>query len=1119
MDFKAAGNFQFLKHRLLTKTLLIMNLITILTVVACLHVSAGGYAQKITLHEKDVSLEKIFKEIKGQTGYGFIYNYDWLQETGKVSISVTDAPINEVLDLCFQNQPLTYEIVGNIISLRKRNKSFGGDSLIDLHNKLTEIKGRVTNSHGEPIANANVTIKRDEHGTITNADGRFSLNNVRADDQIIISFIGYKTQTIKVGDRMDFTIVLDVTTNDLDKVVVQAYGTTSQRLATGNIGTVTAEQIAKQPVMNVLEALQGQVAGVVVTNTSGYASGTIKVEIRGRNTINPNFPSDPLYIIDGVPLTILDLTGQSNAGTGSQGVIQSGLGSPANGQSPFFSINPSDIESVTVLKDADATAIYGSRGSNGVILITTKKGKAGKTHFDLNVYRGISQVPGYYNMLNTQQYVAMRKEALANDGLPVDINNAADLVVWDTTRYTNWQKNLWGNLGRTTDVEASLSGGDARTTFRIGTGYHYQTEILTSSGANQRGSLSFNINHKSLNQRLNFGLTGTYTLVSSNMIFVPGGINLPPNSPPIWDSKGNLNYAGWSPLDGSFPGAPLLQPYSTKSNLLNSNMVLSYELLKGWVLRANLGYNNILTNQNYITPIASQDPVYNPTGTSYFGSTLIHTLIVEPQMEYDRFIGKGKLNILAGVSYQSTAATSDYLIGRGYNNDALLTSVGNAPAQTANNSLAEYKYEAVFGRINYNWENKYILNLNARRDGSTRFGPGRQFGNFGSAGMAWIFSEEKLVKSMLPFLSLGKIRSSYGTTGNDQIGSYAYLSQWSYNRFTYNNTLPLTPLGHTDSTLHWEVNRKLEAALDLGFWNDRINIEAAWYSNRCNDQLVQFPTPAFSGFTYVNSNSPADVQNTGWEFLLNAKVFDKQNFIWSAKFNMGINRNKLIAYPNLSQSPYQELLVVGQSINLIKLLHNTGVNPQTGLYTFQDKNKDGQITIDQTGQSVDDRYVHDLNPKFDGGFTNTFSYKNWELSVFFYFKKQIGRNIHASLDFPGDNTNQPVDVLNRWQKPGDITSTARFTTNPYSDNSYIDYLLYSDAVLMDASFIRLQNLSLTYALPAEWLKKSGIGNFRIYVRGQNLFIITKYKGLDPEVQNFGTPPLARIITAGISCNF
>jgi hypothetical protein len=507
----------------------------------------------------------------------------------------------------------------------------------------------------------------------------------------------------------------------------------------------------------------------------------------------------------------------------------------------------------------------------------------------------------------------------------------------------------------------------------------------------------------------------------------------------------------------------LLQTYTTSGNFLNSDLTVSYELAKGLTTRVNLGYNNNTTNDTYITPLASFQPNTNGISSAAFGYTFFHNVIIEPQLEYNKLIGKGKLDVLAGASVQDAAATVVSLYGEGYPDDSSLGSLGGAAQQFASNTGSQYKYAAVFARIGYNWEDKYILNLNGRRDGSTRFGPGRQFGNFGSVGVAYIFSEEKWLKEHLPFLSLGKIRSSYGTTGGDAIPDYQYQTRWIYGTQPYNGNLPLTPQGHTDSLLHWQVNKKLEAAIDLGFLKDRLLFEASWYRNRCNDQLVGFPLPSLTGFTSVITNSPADVQNTGVETSLNARIIDGSDFKWSAKFNIGFNRNKLLAYPNLSQSPYAGTLAIGQSLDIIYLFRFVGIDPQTGQYAFEDKNHDGQITYNYGSHANDDLYPVNLDPKYSGGFTSNFSWKNWEMSVFFYFTKKSAFNVMQQFSPPGTASNEPVYVLGRWQKPGDITDIPGFTTNDGTASQ--NFFSTSTGVISDDTFIRLQNLALSYSIP------------------------------------------------------
>lgn len=1123
MEFLFYNSTPYYRYR---RMLLFMRLTTILLLVGVLHAGAKGFSQTVTLSVANMPLDKVCIEIEKQTGYYFVYAKNLNEKSHLINVEIKRASVENALHQVFEGLPYIYQVIGKVVVVNTVNRIKNDSGVVGSLGGLSEIKGRVTNAQGEPLVNATVMCKKNTRGTQTNANGEFWLKGLSPDDKITITYIGYKPQSIKIGDRTSLTIILDVTDNELDKAVVQAYGTTSQRLTTGNIGKVTAEDIEKQPVMNPLMALQGRVAGLAISPTSGYASGPIKVEIRGRNSIDNGFVTDPLYIIDGVPLTVLDASGTANTGLGSSfshGFDQTGM-SPAGGQSPLYSLNPADIESIEVLKDADATAIYGSRGANGVILITTKKGKAGIMKFDINVYQGESAVTNHWKMLNTPQYLEMRREAFANDapfGVTLDLGSAPDLLAWDTTRYTDWQKYLWGNIGKTSDVEAGLSGGNAQTVFRIGAGYHRETDISTFSGASQRGSVSFNLSHHNTNQRFGILFTTNYSFAEVNMIQIPGAATLPPDAPAVFTPKGNLNYVQWDAENNGnysafFPFAGLLQPYSGKTNFLTSNLTFNYQIIKGLNIKASIGYNNTQTSQTSFQPIASQDPSSSPTGSAIFGNIRNNNWIMEPQVEYNRFINRGKLNVLVGATAQATTTDGLSVIGNGYTNDALLRSISNAPIVYSNDNYGQYKYSAMFGRITYNWENKYILNLNARRDGSSRFGPGKQFGNFGSVGAAWIISEEKWLKASLPTLvSFVKFRGSYGITGSDAVGDYRYLSQWSVNNLqTYDGISPLVPIIQPNPNFQWQVNKKLEGALDLGFLKDQFNLEIAYYRNRCNNQLLLFPTPEFTGFPNVTANSPANVQNSGWEFLLNAKVINKKNFAWSINFNIAINRNELLSYPNLAQSPYANTLKVGQSLEMQYLLHYTGVDPQTGTYTFQDKNHDGKITYDN--HIADDTYTVNLSPKFNGGFGNQLTYKNWQLGFFFNFVKQIGINALSGQE-PGTLQNQPLSVLSRWQKPGDVTNVALFSTNPGIPMG--NFSSRSDGVYTDASYIRLSNLSFSYSMSEHISKKLGMKVFRLFLQGQNLFIITKYKGIDPDTQNFGGMPPAKIITGGLSCSF
>jgi len=1099
-----------------------MRLIIVLLTTAIMQVSAGSYAQRITLNEKNASLSTLFKEIRKQSGFDFLYDRSVISKSKPVDIQVKDASLEEVLNACFAGQPLTYTIENKIVVVKEKEPS-----LFDkLKNALTppkDITGQVTTKQGVPLNGASVYIKRTQAGTLTDAKGNFTVRKVNPEDILLISYIGYKTANITIGDKTVFNIVLEEATNSLDQVVVQAYGTTTQRLNTGDIATVTAAEIERQPEMNPILALQGKVPGVIVTPTSGYASAPVKIEIRGRSVIDGGQPSEPLYIIDGVPLTVLNL-GNSNYASGSTGFTQ-GITGPAGGQSPFFSINPQDIESITVLKDADATAIYGSRGANGVIIITTKNGQAGKTQLDFDMYHGESMVTGRYDLMNTQQYLMMRNEAFKNDQTTYGLNsqttentgNAYDILTWDNSRYTDWQKVYWGNTGQTTDAQLSLSGGTKQDIFRISSSYHYETGILSRSGADQRASIQFSYTHTSLDQRLTLSLKSTYSYTQSDLIGVGSGVLEAPDAPAIFNSQGNLNWAGWEPVPNQLNNwGTLFEPYSATTGFLNSQLNLKYQILKGLQFVAQFGYSTMHGQNDELTEIASQNPINaTPYGSSIFSNTNLNNSIVEPQLEYNQILGRnGKLAVLVGASSQSISEDANQDNGSGYINDNLLSSLQNAPITTSYNSFGNYKYAGLFGRINYNWADKYLLNLSARRDGSSRFGPGHQYGNFGAVGAAYIFTEEKWFKDNLSWLSFGKLRGSYGLTGNDQIADYGYLTQWSAiggSNFQYQGNPYYYPINHANPNLHWQTNAKLEGALELGFFKDRITMDVDWYRDRCGDQLVYAPLPILTGFSLVLENSPALVQNEGVEARLTGKIIDHKDFTWSATFNIGDNRNKLIAFPNIAQTSYAAIYDIGQSLSIKRLLHYTGIDPQTGQYTFEDKNHNGTIDY-QYNNGNNDLYDKDLAPPFDGGISTDLRYKGWQLNLFFYFKKQELPNASYQL-YPGYiNVNESVAVLNAWQKPGDQTQFARYTQSPQLS----DYLFsLSDGIYTDGSFIKLQNASLSYDLPERWAHRVGIRKCSIYARGQNLFVLTRYDGPDPSAYGLGTLPLPKIVTVGL----
>ncbi|MHA4811421.1 SusC/RagA family TonB-linked outer membrane protein [Flavitalea flava] len=1108
----------------------------ILLMAVVLQVPADAVAQSapanvyVTFSGKHVTLKQVFNEIKKQTNYDVLYNPEQVDTIATITVNAKNQPIEAFLKTILVKQPLTYTFINSTIVIFRKPEGQPNSSFEDPMGR--DISGAVFDEKTTgPLAGVSIVLNHAGKGTQTDSRGLFTLKNVNGDDSITFSIIGYESVSLQVratGNTLG--VAMKIATNNLDEAVVQAYGITSRRLATGNITKVRGEEIRNQPVMNPLLALQGRVPGMIITPTQGNASSPVKIEIRGRNSLNKTFSGEPLYIIDGVPRAALDVSSAIQYQSGvSPGFVQGGI-SQAGGQSILFGMNPNDIESIEVLKDGDATAIYGSRAANGVIIITTKKAKAGKTSFMMGIQQGVTDVPHHSKMMNTQQYLAVRREAFRNDGIVPDISNAPDLVAWDTTRYTDWQNKLL-TLGRSTNINGEVSGGDYQNAFRLSSNYSTQKSVFDQSGKEEALTTAATFSHISQDQKLSATLRIGYTYTFVDAIAI-NDMALPPNAPPVYDSTGRMNYAEWNvgtnaSVGNRYPFTRLLQPSITKTNNLQTSLAIGYDIIKGLKFSGTASYSNAQSTNDWFIPISSTDPALGSLGTAIYGSSKFANWSLSPLLTYTRLIGKGRLEIFGGASLESQSTSTLNTTAFGFTNDELIQSVGNALFQQSTEGYGLYKYAAAFGRINFNWENKYIINFNGRRDGSSRFATDRQYGNFGSVGASWNISQEKWMRQILPsWFSFFKIRSSYALTGNDGIGDYQYLSQWatttggpSGTLYDYDGVRPFVPIHAVNQDYHWEANKKLEAAVSLGFLRDRLNLDVVYFRNVSGDQLTTLPTPAYTGFPSVVANSPAKVENTGIDISLDFRIIQDRKFSWSAAFNIGFSKNKLLAYPGLESSPYATQYKIGQSLNTRYMLHYIGIDPLTGDYSFADYNKDGFITSNFNqipGETTDDRYVAmNYNPKYDGGFRTELSYKGFNLGLVFIFRKQMQVNLFGNYP-PGKMINMylPADALKSyWRTPGDHAIYPRFTTMPTA------LLVNSDGSYTDGSFLRLNNIVFGYTLSEKFIKKAGFKSCRFSVNANNIFTITRYKGIDPNVLDPSSLPPARIIVGNLSFTF
>lgn len=1066
--------------------------------VAVLHVSGASFGQKVTINRKKAALTDIFKAISEQTGREFLANPSLLEKTQPVDIQVKDQEIGEFLPALLAKQGLTYSIVNNVIVIKRQSDVPALPARTTIPDAPPRIlKGWVMASTGMRLPGATVMQKGTRKGTATDATGYFELKLEGDADsaEVVITYTGYAVKTTTLSTTTPTIIYLRPSASELDQVQVIAYGTTTKRFNTGNVSTVTAADIAKNPVSNPLLALTGRVSGLVINQATGMPGGAVGVQLRGRNSIAAG--NDILYILDGVPFK------GGGSGSVAPGLAQGNL---------LDLINPADIESIDVLKDADATSIYGSRGANGVILITTKKGKPGRASVDVTAYTGFSKVARLPRYMNLEQYLQMRHEAFKNDNAQpgpadYDLNGT-----WDTTRYTDWQKLILGGSAHTSDLQGNISGGNDNVQYLVGGGYHRETSVMPSDGSLQRASAHFSIAGSSNDRKLTVNASGLYvantnTITPQDPTFIIS--TLAPNAPAPYNPDGTLN---WDNGTWDNPFATLLQPYRGRANHLNGNVTVGYKLIKGMGLKVAAGYENVAQNEYVGSPLSLVTPfIPGNKATARYRISDYTGWNLEPQATYDFNLGKGKFETLLGWTLRRQRNESLTQRGVGYTSDALLRNPMAAATITVEDfGNNETKYIATFGRIRYNLSNKYIITLNGRYDGSSRFGPDSRFHFFWSTAAAWIFTGEKAVQEFLPFLSFGKLRGSYGTTGNDNVGDYAFLDLYKPLNYSYQGSNGLTPLGLFNQDLAWEATRKIEGAIDLGFLDDRILITASRYTNRSNNQLLGYQLSAVTGFNTISRNLPAEVRNTGWEFELHTTNIRRSDFEWNTYLNVSVPRNKLISYPGLS--PNDPTYIIGEPLGIIRLYQYDGVDPETGTYRF----------INSEGKSVaaPDKQTTYIAPvvKYFGGLQNSFRYKGWSLDFLFQFQQHTVKNpLTNGLFPPGFMGNQIASIaIDRWQQPGDVKDIPKYSQNIFS---YLPWALYAKSSTLsysEVTFLRLKNTSVSYRLPSKWLKKMRLQQLTVFAQGQNLLTFTKkaFRDFDPETGGLNLAPM-KTFTGGI----
>nr|WP_214448810.1 TonB-dependent receptor [Flavihumibacter rivuli] len=989
-----------------------------------------------------------------------------------------------------------------------------------------QITGKVTDQKdGGPLSGATITVKGTTISTITQADGSFSLSVPENATTLVISSVGYKQVETPVNSVVN--VVMQVGDASLSEVVVVGYGTKIKRDLTGVVARVKGSEVANTPVPNFNQALQGRAAGVFVESNSGKVGEGVKVRIRGTGSLSAS--NDPLYVIDGIPVN-------NSASSGN----------------PLSDINFNDIESFEILKDASSAAIYGARASNGVVLITTKRGKAGKTNLNVNMQYGVNDPTNYRGFLNAEQYVNLLREAAINsDNIEgVDPTDPAQYPgSWlqfaerRLTRYsgwsdwrkletnTNWEKLAFNEKSNTTLIDLNLSGGNEKTKFYVSGGYNKQDGILFGNDF-ERISSRVNLEHDATNRLkigFNLGLSRTVAnrVADDNQFYTPMQIVALAPITPVYDLNGNLYdrpvttyYNPLIELDGS-------KYISTTYRNLGSAFA-SYKLMEGLVFRTEFGLDLLTQNDDRFNGFKTiiGGPTNGYAQNDWFRTTNYNT---NNYFNYRKMFGeKHDLDVTVGMSFQKYRTDFTSVFGEDFPVEDLqrLASAGRITGGT--NTVTESSFLSYFARANYKFNDKYLLTVSGRYDGSSRFGKNNQYGFFPAVSVGWILSEESFLANSNT-ISFLKLRASVGNAGNaDGFGNFAALGLYGASK--YNNQSSLVPIQLPNPELGWEKSRQFDIGLDFGFLNNRISGEIDYYDRLTNDLIYAVPVPGTSGFTTQVTNVGA-MSNKGIEFVLNTTNISKKNFTWNTSFNISRNKNQITRLDGDqtiipgNDGRYLNSLIVGQPIGVFYGPKFAGADPNNGdaLYYLED----GKSTTNDYNAAAD-FVVGDPNPDVIAGLNNTINFKGIELNFLFQgvFGNQVlngaGGFMSASFDW---FDNQTLDQLNRWQKPGDQTMV------PQLRLGYGNGIGASSRYVQDADYIRLKNITLAYNLPGNVVSKLKMRSARFYVTAVNLATFTSYDGWDPEVNtdyragnrnqgsDFYAAPQIKSITVGLNLGF
>jgi len=1101
---------------ILFKTLRVMRITIFILLASILQSFANdAYSQKtrLSLDVTNQKLVDVLDEIENKTEYYFLYNEKLINTERPVSISVNNQKINEILDELLAGTDIMYTITDRKIILAP---SF----LSETEQQQKSISGTVTDEAGQPLPGVTVVIKGTAQGTVTNANGKYSLTNIPEAATLVFSFVGMKAQEIAVGSKTNINVSMTVDAIGIEEVVAIGYGTIKRSDITSSVVQLLPQNIVERGLPNIENAMAGQMAGVQVQSSTGMPGSSMNINIRGISTISGG--QNPLIVIDGFPSgTLADL-------------------------------NPNDIKSIEILKDAAAGAIYGSRASNGVILVTTKRGKAGAPDFNFNFTQSIQSVSKKVDMLNRDEFIDLIVETKPRLYDPK----------WDTDPQgfpdTNWQDLLFRNAPMT-NFDLSVSGGSENALYRVSFQALDQDGIVVGSEYkrfNLRSNIDIKVNDKI---KLGFNFSSSYTKTkgqydlegkdaSGNAGYTPGVIKLALNLYPIQNPNSE-----WGPDATNF--YPYIQDdydvflnpvarqenekHSTGEINLDAGGFIEYKIFEGLKFRSYLGASFSDNRMNSFFPIISPNW---PTAAGFSRDNRFTKTVADNTFNLDKTFNKNhNIKLLAGMSFEKSSRENVYLRKTGWEDENITTLHGGSFPTDADGTLYENALISYLGRLFYSFKDNYIFSASIRRDGASQFGPENKWGLFPSASAAWKISEESFYN--IDFISSFKFRLSYGKTGNNNLSDYAWQSSAETTNYVFGiveNPVVLFERGSiSDKNIGWEETSTIDFGIDFGILDNRISGALDYYDSKTTNLLLSVPIPSISGSNSVFTNT-GKMKNQGFELELHSININKDKFKWNMDFNLTYNKNEVIEMGELSEPIYggqsgtSSITTVGYPFSSYFLLEVVGVlssadiaagyplyaKEVAGDYKYADNNNDGKI------DGNDRVVVGHNNPDFMWGWTNSFSYGPITMDVLLQgiTGNHIFLNMGREIDSGRNVSNQLARWANRWRSdevPGDgMTPRAQSTTAR----------VFGTQWLYKGSFWRIRSVALRYTLPKRFLNSLDINQMSLFISGENLLTKSEYPLWNPEINSerhisqgegldYGGFPLSRVFNVGVSINF